>query len=79
MDAGTGRQDSGGLCVRVAERERGQPSAETVGEGCGHQQAIFLPHEPPHLRHDDAYPRGRPLHDLEAARPCRREDDPGVC
>ena len=58
MDAGTGRQDSGRLCVRVAERERDQPSAETVGEGCGHQQAIFLPHQPPHLRHDDAHPRG---------------------
>lgn len=27
-------------------------------EGSGHQQAIFLPHQPPHLRHDDAYPRG---------------------
>lgn len=40
MDAGTGRQDSGRLCVRLTERKRNQPSAETVGEGCGHQQAI---------------------------------------
>ena len=39
----------------------------------------FSFHTSRHVRHDDADARSRPLHDLEAARPCRCEDDAGVC
>lgn len=37
--------------------------------------AYLIPHRAAHVRHDDADAGSRPLHDLEIARPYRREDD----
>ena len=75
VDARTGREDSGRCSVRPTLHDAYQHSAQTMGESGGYRQAVFVPHRAAHVRHDDADAGSRPLHDLEIARPYRREDD----
>lgn len=75
VDAGTGRCNRGGFGIlHPAVRGHLQRADKTVGKGGGHYQTRNLSREPPHVRHDDADTRCRPLYRLQAARPYGRED-----
>ena len=76
-EQGQGGRGRGGF-PHAAVRGHLQRPCQAVDKGGGHYQARDLPREPPHVRHDDADTRRRPLYRLQAARPHGREDNADI-
>lgn len=55
-----------------------KPHAEGMGQGRRRDETHLIPYQSALVRHDDAHPWGRPLHDQQAARPLQRENDPDI-
>lgn len=78
VGAGTGKQDGGGSCVRLAKSDTYESADKTVGESGGDRQAVYFSYGKAYVYDDDADTRRGSLHDLEATRSCRCENDAGV-
>lgn len=65
--------------VRDASRPcEDKPHAESMGQGSRRDETHLIPYQQALVRHDDAHPWGRPLHDQQAARALQRENDPDI-